>query len=60
MLDKALPPLNSLRYYEFPPHCLKLGAGGEFPKRPSNERNIITYVCPQTPAPRPTALATTD
>jgi hypothetical protein len=30
-------------------HCLKLGAGGEFPKKSSNKRKIITYVCPQTP-----------
>ena len=29
-------------------HCLKLGAGGEFPKRSSNKRKIITYVSPQT------------
>lgn len=38
VLDTALPALNSLRYYEFPLQCLKLGAGGEFPKRSSNKR----------------------
>lgn len=31
-------------------HRLRLGPGGLFPMRTSDERNIITYVCPRTPA----------